>query len=389
MFRTKKDVDKHVADILSKINNENERNLRGYTFARLYFQIKEYETARRYLSGFLSVREMHALGHKLMGQIYEAKHNLEAAVQSYKRSAEIDGNQKDVILKICELYSSLPVDHETAKYWADRAEQLFSHHEIIFKLREHLVTMDGEPDYQGLEKLINTELAARPKDVSLHIKLLKLYIDTERVKEAFKYALKIENKNPYSNNVDWYDCLTEIFEAYQEEPDVDLDDDFYFHLLTIWDHLVGLTLAEPLTFIENLSQKHGVCNAACNLNIFDQHLYKVWKLRKPHDKSWEYFLCHMRGQLYFRIATLLMKRAKKEQGNWKEACRYAAALFLICYSFKPYDPQQDVWYSQIKNQQLFSFWYHQGMERMCQSGYIIITFYHQHKEEKNKMADKN
>ena len=38
MFRTKKDVDKHVQDILSKIN-PSERNLEGYSIAKLYYGV--------------------------------------------------------------------------------------------------------------------------------------------------------------------------------------------------------------------------------------------------------------------------------------------------------------------------------------------------------------
>ena len=39
MFRTKKDVDKHVNDINSKIKLSSERNLKGYSIAKLYFGV--------------------------------------------------------------------------------------------------------------------------------------------------------------------------------------------------------------------------------------------------------------------------------------------------------------------------------------------------------------
>ena len=39
MFRTKKDVDKHVQDIHSKIKQPAERNLKGYSIAKLYFGV--------------------------------------------------------------------------------------------------------------------------------------------------------------------------------------------------------------------------------------------------------------------------------------------------------------------------------------------------------------
>ena len=39
MFRTKKDVDKHVQDIHSKIRSPGERNLKGYSIAKLYYGV--------------------------------------------------------------------------------------------------------------------------------------------------------------------------------------------------------------------------------------------------------------------------------------------------------------------------------------------------------------
>ena len=39
MFRTKRDVDKHVQDIHSKIKQATERNLKGYSIAKLYFGV--------------------------------------------------------------------------------------------------------------------------------------------------------------------------------------------------------------------------------------------------------------------------------------------------------------------------------------------------------------
>ena len=42
MFRSKKDVDKHVADIYHKIKNPTERTLKGYSVAKLYYQVITY-----------------------------------------------------------------------------------------------------------------------------------------------------------------------------------------------------------------------------------------------------------------------------------------------------------------------------------------------------------
>ncbi|XP_076322044.1 E3 SUMO-protein ligase RanBP2-like [Tachypleus tridentatus] len=380
MFRSKKEVDKHVADILNKINNENERNLRGYSFARLYYQIKDYDKAKRYLAGFLSVRESHAAAHKLMGQIYESCNNLEKALQSYKKSLELEENQKDVVIKICELYTKLPVDPETARYWADRAERLFLHHEIVFSLRECIVTAEGEPNVQELEDLIASELAARPRDVHLRIKLLKLYMDTERVQDAYSHATKVESKCPFPTNVMWYYFLSDVFETYLGEMGNRVDLDFHINYLAVLEHLVSLTLAEPhvldcITTEEcNNKQLHSVGDVASAFDMFDQELDRAWKVSGPSDSSWNYVLHHMSGQLYFHLGTLLLKRAKKEQGNWKEACRTSAALYLTAYTFKPESLAQQMWFLQLGNKQkLFTKFHQQGLMRLSVTGHVLMA----------------
>ena len=96
MFRTKKDVDKHVQDIHSKIKSPSERNLNGYSIAKLYFgvgvisvlcrldnktstnhkllvKVEDYENARRFLASYLMEKDTGAtsVAHKLHGQIQE------------------------------------------------------------------------------------------------------------------------------------------------------------------------------------------------------------------------------------------------------------------------------------------------------------------------------
>lgn len=47
----------------------------------------------------------------------------------------------------------------------------------------------------------------------LYIKMLKLYMDTERIDQAFNYSLKVEEKQLFSHSIDWYYCLSDICEV--------------------------------------------------------------------------------------------------------------------------------------------------------------------------------
>ena len=49
--------------------------------------------------GYLTVKENHAAPHKLLGQVHEALADYSKAVTAYKRSLELDPNQKQLVLK--------------------------------------------------------------------------------------------------------------------------------------------------------------------------------------------------------------------------------------------------------------------------------------------------
>ncbi|GAB6028232.1 hypothetical protein CHUAL_002421 [Chamberlinius hualienensis] len=381
MLTTKKAVDKHVADIFGKLKGEDERNLRSFSFAKLYFNVKEYELAKRYLAAFLSLKETPKLkplktqGHKLMGQIHEHLGQLEKAVQSYKQTLEMDESQKDVVLKLCELYCKIPVDPERARYWADRAERCFPHNEVVFRLRESLINVDGEQNTQELENLITNELVVRPKDVNLRIKLLKLYLDNERVKEAYEHATQVESKRPYYDSINWYYCLTDIFEAYLEENGHQYNETFCIQILNSFDRLVYLNISENQeSNKENCSSSNQSRNMASTsaLHSFDHHLYQASKIGINTD-TWVAYLNHMKGQLYFHMAIIILKRLKMDYGSQKEASRFGAALLLAAYSFKT--PNFSKWQHDLSgvDKSLHQLIYSQACYRLSQAGHVIIA----------------
>lgn len=59
----------------------------------------DYESAKRYVSMYLLVKEDAPLAHKLLGQIWEKLGHNDRALTSYKSSLESDPNQPDLVLK--------------------------------------------------------------------------------------------------------------------------------------------------------------------------------------------------------------------------------------------------------------------------------------------------
>ena len=129
MFRSKRDVDKHVADLDEKIPSEKERSLKYFTVARLYFNIGEEGLALKYLDKYCNVRPSSAQAFKFRGQVLEKASEREsedeglyskktAAVEAYKASYHLDLSQKELLKKICEITVQLPIhDTEHARYY--------------------------------------------------------------------------------------------------------------------------------------------------------------------------------------------------------------------------------------------------------------------------------
>ena len=49
--------------------------------------------------------------------------------------------------------------------------------------------------------------------MKLRVKLLRLYIDSGRVNEAYTHATEVEKKSPYPQSVEWYQCLLDVFQV--------------------------------------------------------------------------------------------------------------------------------------------------------------------------------
>ncbi|KAL5004271.1 hypothetical protein ScPMuIL_017727 [Solemya velum] len=362
MFKTRRDVDRHVSQILGRIRDEKEKNSRGYQIARLYFDIAEYEIAKRYLAAFSSVRENIPQAHKLMGQIHEALNEKQKSVASYKRSLELDDKQKDLVLKICELYCTVDTEPERAKYWTDRAEKLFPNNQTVFKLKERLVNQETNGNVEELEDLIASELVKNPKDVQLRIKLLRLYLVTGRDTEAYNMGVETEKLLAFVDSLNWYECLVQVYQAYQANVKCLGDTGFYMENLTAIASLTYLRLQEKDVFD---------CVEA--LHKLDLALYEATQ----HDKGqpeWQSFLVEMQGRFYFLMGCLLFKRAQNGQLCWRDAVSLASVCFLHSNNYKPIDIKTS-WYVQAEphTQKFYDRLQKVGFYRLSQGGHLFLS----------------
>uniref|UniRef100_A0A7N4NRB9 RAN binding protein 2 n=1 Tax=Sarcophilus harrisii TaxID=9305 RepID=A0A7N4NRB9_SARHA len=181
--------------------------MKGFLFAKLYYEAKEYDLAKRYISTYLNVQERDPKAHKFLGLLYEAEGNIDKAVGCYKRSVELNPTQKDLVLKIAELLCENDASDGRAKYWVERASKLFPGNPTIYRLKEQLLDCKGEDGWNQLFDLIQSELYARPDDVYVNIRLVELYRSNKRLKDAVAHCCEAERNLALRTSLEWYSCV--------------------------------------------------------------------------------------------------------------------------------------------------------------------------------------
>uniref|UniRef100_A0A674I4J6 RAN binding protein 2 n=1 Tax=Terrapene triunguis TaxID=2587831 RepID=A0A674I4J6_9SAUR len=187
--------------------------MKGFFFAKLYYEAKEYELAKRYISTYLNVQERDPKAHKFLGQLYEAEDNIEKAVGCYKRSVELNPTQKDLVLKIAELLCDNDVTDGRTKYWVERASKLFPGSPAVYRLKEQLLDCKGEDGWNQLFDLIQSELYARPDDVYVNIRLVELYRSNKRLKDAVAHCREAEKKITMRSSLQWCSCVVQTLKV--------------------------------------------------------------------------------------------------------------------------------------------------------------------------------
>lgn len=254
-----------------------------------------------------------------------------------------------------------------AKYWCEKAEATFPRHPITFRLREKLVAMSNSGP-EALFSLLNTELALRPKDATLHIRLIKHYLYTNQYKQAFEHTCNIEfSPNAFVNDITWYEALADLL----KQPLDSTDWLYQLILLTVREKICYLSLSE----ISSGTSK-SLIESNELLHEYDQALEQVTKdgASSGYGEFHSALLQHHRGQFAFHAATFLLKKAKKDQLNWRDATKSAAPLMLIAWHTVPTNPTVN-WVRLAPEKQAIAInqWYSEGSYRCSQSGHYLLS----------------
>ncbi|XP_062594997.1 E3 SUMO-protein ligase RanBP2-like [Saccostrea cucullata] len=355
--RCKEDVDRFVDRI-----QESERAARGYQIGLLYYEVKEYDKAKRYVEEHMAIRPRIPQTHKLLGQIEEACNHPVEAIEAYKRSLELDGKQKALILKICELYDQVKdEDPQVLKYWYKRGESFYPSHPAIFRLKERVISR-GDGDVKDMEKFYLMEINKNQDDVTLHCKLLEVYLQSEKtLRDAYRYCTDPTKFNKFLGQREWLEVVIKVFEAYEKKEQVSTDTRFQTQKLMV---LIGLLYCQ-LT-------GNDLMTCVSLLHQLDQNLFSA-SLLSSTKPDWQAFLKEVQGQLYFLFGLMLYKRAEKRQITWRDASSFAAVCLMVSSSL-PLLETRSSWYKMMNADQkkMFGRLRKLSCYRHSQGGYLLL-----------------
>lgn len=279
----------------------------------------------------------------------------------------------------------MSLDVSTAKYFSEKAQALDPHNPSVFTLKQRLVTLECK-DPNEVTKLLLTELETRPTDIKLRIKLLRHLLHNNQIKEAYKHAADIEERNlsMFLNNLTWYETVAEVLMRYQRHFSFNgsIGHEFWMLWISVLDKLTSLSLEEH--------SDHHKSSADCVAAVFsfDQTLtLAAQHLNSCNDRHLtQEFLCHYRGQLCFHLAVLMYKQAKKDLLKFKEVTDAVLPLLFVAYHSQPTE-LSSIWLkhtSESKREQM-KRWHREAAYRCSQAGHIILA---EVKERKHTIVEK-
>lgn len=375
MYKTKKEVDAHVRTALSKLRSESERQLRSFTIAKLYYKINEYSTAEQYLCSYLSVKEDNDQAHKLLGQCYQRLKKPEKALQSFQRSLQLNSKQPDVLADVCQLLlEDKNLNVSKAKYWCELAESEKVQHDAVFSLRLKLMNKENLETNQ-VEDLIQKEISARPNDVQLRVRLMRNYIEQNKVLDAFKYVYNFEmnQHENFSSSSEWYNIVWLALNKYEQIPNTKKDWEFWLLMIICLERQVNISFT-----LTAASATGGVTETANLLFNLDQYLFKVTQLSDKLCTQRELvnlFLDHYRGQMLIYATALIFKRELLQNKNkWKETVKVVLPLLLLAFQTDVPD-NREPWmrHTDEQGKQLIQLWNREGSFRCAQAGRTLLS----------------
>lgn len=222
-----------------------------------------------------------------------------------------------------------------AKYWCDLAETENIRDDNVFSLRLKMAKTDNKRGEAGggsksVEEMILKEIAARPHDVSLRIRLVKFLLDEKRNNDAFKYCYELEMKcmEIFLLSIDWYTTVASVLTHCVQD-----SWNYWCLLLMTLEKQIFLTLKKDLSL--QAIKQNNVKEVTNLLFKFDQELKKASENLHglaPVKELAEEFVNHFRAQMSLHIASLLFQKQQiANNDQWRETTKKCLPFLLFAF----------------------------------------------------------
>lgn len=84
---------------------------------------------------------------------------------------------------------------------------------LCHMMQERLLSRQGQQGWNRLFDLLQTELAARPADAHVNVKLVQLFCQDGRLDQAVKHCLAAEKKGLLRHSLDWYTVVVHTLQV--------------------------------------------------------------------------------------------------------------------------------------------------------------------------------
>lgn len=116
---------------------------------------------------------------------------------------------------------------------------------LCISLQERLLSRQGQQGSNRLFNLLQDELATRPGDAHVNVKLVQLFSQEGRLDEAVKHCLTAEKRGLLSHSLDWYTVVVHTLQVSTEEQQL------YTIAYFVTDALVYERIAQQLNKLLN------------------------------------------------------------------------------------------------------------------------------------------
>ncbi|RDD38448.1 E3 SUMO-protein ligase RanBP2, partial [Trichoplax sp. H2] len=300
--------------ILNAMNNPPGQNRprNGLAAARLCHQVGDTSRAIKHLSSYILSNEEDYRAHRFMGKLQEHRDMKDKAWNSYVRAHRINPKDKETLLSIGQLLLINKADADD--------------------LEERLLTIK-ETHPENIEKFLITAASTSDDEAGFHIKLMRHYVVTGRLREAYDYVTNPTKVSwTVTKMLEWQWVVTSVLKDYLEslgKPAEGEDSKSYMDAL-FWMMLSINNLLQSM--IRHKSNWKEVASVLLRFDslLFEADWYKS-RTNGSYANTWNLGFNELRGQYYWRCAELLIYKATSGGLALPQAEKAAYTCFLTSF----------------------------------------------------------